>query len=77
MNTRFSRLKSWLALNGVSQKDLADSLGISASMVSKIIKGERAPRHRIEQLIAYGIPNDLLPEPSGPVGRPQKNDTLK
>lgn len=73
MNTRHARLKSWLALHGISQKALADELGITPSMISKIIKGERAPKNRLEQLIRFGIPADLLPEPSGPVGRPQKN----
>lgn len=77
MNTRYAQLKSWLALNGISQKVLADALGVSPSMVSKIIKGDRAPKLRLEQLIAYGIPAELLPDPSGPVGRPLKKEDPK
>lgn len=77
MTTRYARLKAWLALNGVSQKVLADALEISPSMISKIIKGERAPTLRLEQLIAYGVPAELLPKPSGPVGRPSKKRQRK
>ena len=73
MKSRYARLKSWLALHGVSQKVLADSMGITPSMISKIIKGERAPKNRLDQLVALGIPAELLPKASGPVGRPQKN----
>jgi hypothetical protein len=48
-------------------------------MITRIVNGDRAPRRRIGQLVALGIPRALLPEPSGPPGRPPgaKNEPRK
>lgn len=71
---RQDSLQAWLAYYRIAKKDLAQKIGVSQSMISKIIRGERAPAARLEQLVALGVPRELLPEPSGPPGRPRKGD---
>ena len=56
-----------MALHSIEQKDLAEAIGVSETMISHIVYGRQAPSERIEQLIAFGVPRDLLPEP-----RPKK-----
>lgn len=70
--TRQAQLKAWLALNEVRHADLARELQVHPSMITRIIKGDRAPAKRIEQLAALGIPKELLPLPSNPPGRPPR-----
>lgn len=67
---RQTSLKAWLVYHGVPMHKLASAIGVHPSMVSRIIRGERAPAKRIQQLIALGIPEELLPAPSPPPGRP-------
>lgn len=62
--SRQARLNAWIAQNGLRKCDLARALGVSPAMISEIISGRSAPRGRIEQLVALGVPEDLLPEPS-------------
>ncbi|EPR43675.1 helix-turn-helix domain protein [Desulfovibrio sp. X2] len=71
---RIRRLKTWLAMRGLSQRDLADALEIHPSMITRIFKGQRKPGERIRQLVELGVPPHLLPPPGtrGP-GRPAKN----
>lgn len=71
--SRQDRLRAWLALHGIRFGELAEQLGVHPSMITRIVKGERAPAKRIRQLLELGIPEDLLPEPSPPPGRPAKN----
>jgi hypothetical protein len=68
---RRAALDAWLAYHGVSKKMLAEQLDVHPSMITRIIQGKRAPKKRITQLISLGIPAELLPEPSGPPGRPK------
>ncbi|MBG0776662.1 MAG: helix-turn-helix transcriptional regulator [Desulfovibrionaceae bacterium] len=69
---RKSELQAFLAYHGISKKRLAEEIGVSPSMISRIINGERAPAQRIRQLLQLGIPEELLPQPSGPPGRPRR-----
>lgn len=62
--TRQARLKAWMIKNGIEARAMADVAGVSPQMMSMIICGSRAPRERIERLVAAGVPRDLLPEPS-------------
>ena len=59
--TRQARLKAWLLLNSIEQKDLAEKMGISPQLLSMTLAGRRATKARIDQLISFGIPEDLLP----------------
>lgn len=61
---RQARLNAWIAQHGLRKCDLARALGVSPAMISEIISGRSAPRGRIEQLVALGVPEDLLPEPN-------------
>jgi transcriptional regulator with XRE-family HTH domain len=72
---RIDELQAYLAKHRVSKKELAKQLGVHPSMISRIISGERAPAGRLDQLVALGIPRELLPEPNGPPGRPRRKRT--
>ena len=61
--TRQARLKAWMVTYGIEARALARAAGVSPQMMSMIINGSRAPRERIERLVAAGVPGDLLPEP--------------
>jgi len=74
MKERLRKLRTWLEVQGITQRDLAESLGVHPSMITRIFKGERTPPDRIAALVKLGIPPHLLPPPNqrGP-GRPRKN----
>ncbi|MEG6549583.1 transcriptional regulator [Desulfocurvibacter africanus] len=55
-------------LYGIEKREVARTIGVTPQMLTSIIAGTCAPRHRIEALIALGVPRRLLPEPSD--GRP-------
>ena len=61
--TRQEKLKIWLMTNGISQRWLANQLGITQQALSMILKGLRSPKKRINQLVELGVPRELLPEP--------------
>lgn len=65
---RQAKLEAFLSAHRISKSQLAELLGIHGSYVGKICSGERRPKEHIEQLIALGIPADLLPSPCD--GRP-------
>lgn len=65
---RQAKLDAFLSVHRISKSHLAQLLGIHVSYVGKICSGERRPKEHIEQLIALGIPAELLPEPND--GRP-------
>lgn len=69
---RCAQLKAWLALHQIRNADLAESLEVHPSMITRIINGERAPAKRISQLADFGIPEELLPLPSKSPGRPRR-----
>ena len=75
--SRQYKLEAWLSYHRVLKNALAAELGIHPSMISRIIKGDRAPKKRIEQLVSMGIPKELLPEPSRPPGRPKGSTNKK
>lgn len=75
--TRQHKLEAWLTYHRIPKNKLAAELNIHPSMISRIIKGDRAPKERIEQLIALGIPEALLPTPSRPPGRPKGSANKK
>lgn len=71
--SRQARLKAWLAYHGIGYKDLAESIGVHPSMITRLCSGERRTPERIRQLVELGIPPELLPEPGeNPPGRPKK-----
>lgn len=75
-SSRQAKLNAWLAIRGVQKKDLAEHLGVHPSMITRILSGDRRPSRLIAQLIALGIPANLLPEPGPTPGRPAKPAVL-
>ena len=65
---RQARLNAWFVLHGVEKRKVARAIDVTPQMLSAIIAGNCAPKHRIEALVALGVPRRLLPEPSD--GRP-------
>lgn len=59
-------LNAYLAFYGVTTNMLAGWVGVDPSLISKIKAGREAPRTRIEELKALGVPANLLPEPREP-----------
>jgi hypothetical protein len=67
--TRQSRLAAWFALYGVSHGEIAEQLGVTRQMVTKICTRETAPARHLEAMKAMGVPGYLLPQPTGGNGR--------
>lgn len=61
---RQAQLKAWMVTYGIEARALAGIAGVSPQMMSMIIGGRRAPKERIERLVAAGVPRELLPEPT-------------
>lgn len=59
---RQARLKAWLLLHAIEQKDLAEKMGISQQLLSMTLTGRRTTKGRLEQLAGLGVPVELLPE---------------
>lgn len=74
MDDRQARLKAWLAYHNISNKRLAEELEVHPSMISRIIRGQRAPKRLLNKLKVFGIPPELLPMPSRPPGRPRLSE---
>ncbi|AGW13421.1 helix-turn-helix domain-containing protein [Megalodesulfovibrio gigas] len=74
---RQQKLEAWLSYHRIYKNRLAVDLGVHPSMISRIIKGDRAPKERIQQLVELGIPEQLLPAPSRPPGRPKGSTKRK
>lgn len=72
ISNRKAKLQAWLAYHGVLKSQLAQYLGVHPSMVTRMLRSDRAPAKRIAQLKEFGIPEELLPLPSRPPGRPAK-----
>ena len=56
---RQHKLEAWLSYHRILKNQLAAELEVHPSMISRIIKGDRAPKERIEQLIKFGIPTPI------------------
>jgi transcriptional regulator with XRE-family HTH domain len=61
--TRQAQLKAHCFIHGIEQKALAIKLGVTQSYISRVFAGERKSPRIIRQLIAAGIPANLLPTP--------------
>lgn len=59
--TRQERLSVWLKRNKLSASKIGQKIGVSAQYSWRILRAERAPVARVEQLRALGIPDSLLP----------------
>lgn len=59
--TRQELLLAWMRRNGLSASEMGRRMGVSAVYCWKLVKCERAPVMRVEQLKSMGIPDHLLP----------------
>ena len=68
---RHADLKIWLEERQITLQYLADLMGVSRTFVSVMLHRETMPPKRHKQLIALGVPEELLPKPfTGAHGRP-------
>jgi hypothetical protein len=65
-------LNCWLAYQGIRRIDLARSIGVDASFITRIVQGKRPSQRLHKALIEYGLPEELLPKPNNGPGRPPK-----
>jgi predicted transcriptional regulator len=73
--TKVSRqraLNAWLAYHGIEKRELAKRLEVEPCAISRVISGKRGTARVVRELVSLGIPAELLPEPSGPPGRPRQ-----
>ncbi len=59
---RIDKLKGWLRMHRITYAKLAAQMGMSELRLGKIINRDYAMPHRVEQLRALGVPEELLPE---------------
>jgi len=57
---RRRKIKAYLAMKGIKQADIARKLGVSKSVVSTIIKGDKTSKRVAAALRAYGVPEKYL-----------------
>lgn len=55
-----SEVKKWLWENGITQNAIAREAGVSPTMVTLALKGERSPKKVAEALRRVGCPEELL-----------------
>jgi predicted transcriptional regulator len=53
-------IKKWLLDKGLSQVDIAKRLGLTTSVISDVIRGERTSRRIYECLLEIGCPERFL-----------------
>lgn len=70
--TRQDMLCIWLKRNGKTQADIARALEVGEVSVSRWMRAESIPEKRHEQLVKFGIPAELLPEPLDITPGPKK-----
>ncbi len=69
---RQAALMLWLEERQISYQALADVIGVSRPFIQKMLNHDTIPAKRHKQLVALGIPEELLPPPfTGVYGRPR------
>jgi len=68
---RQAALRIWLEERQISLQTLADAMGVTRAFVSVMLRRDTIPARRHKQLVALGLPEDLLPPIfTGAFGRP-------
>lgn len=69
---RQAALTLWLEERHITMQAIADAMGVSRPFVrTMLLRRETIPLKRHKQLLALGLPEELLPPPyTGPLGRP-------
>lgn len=69
---RQAALALWLEERHITAQALADAMGVSRVFVTKMLSRETIPEKRHRQMVALGLPEELLPPIfKGPFGRPR------
>lgn len=61
--TRQELLQLWLKRKGIQQGDIASALNTGKNTVSRWLRAETIPTWRHQQMLDFGIPQELLPTP--------------
>jgi predicted transcriptional regulator len=59
---REAALKAWLTYHKIGYAKLASKLGVDTSFISYLVRGKRKSRRLVNELIAMGVPAELLRE---------------
>lgn len=74
---RQAALTLWLEERRITMQALADAIGVSRPFVGTMLRRDTIPLKRHKQLLALGLPEELLPPPyMGPLGRPSSSPLL-
>lgn len=74
---RCAQLRLWLEENSLTPPKLAEMAGVSDVFMRVLLGRDTMPCKRHRQLVALGVPAELLPESITPVmGRPRKRVPL-
>jgi len=57
-------LRAFLTYVNINRATLSALLGLDGSGVTRLLRADMAPAHRVDQLRGLGIPDELLPEPT-------------
>lgn len=61
--TRDEKREIWLKRTGNTLRSLAEVAGISLSTMSNHMRNATMPSRQYEALVAYGVPEEVLPDP--------------
>ena len=74
---RAIELQLWMEERKLTYQTLADAAGVSRQFMAAMLARDTMPDKRHRQLLLYGVPADLLPQPfTGAFGRPRKRVPL-
>jgi transcriptional regulator with XRE-family HTH domain len=71
---RLAKVRGWFLVNGITQRELAEELGISPARMGKILKGYYPTESALQLLRRKGMPEELLPKTAEKGG---KDETKK
>ena len=60
---RTERMRQWIAKNEITDRSLAEKLGLKRSRVTRMLNEETMPTEHYNACLELGIPADILPIP--------------
>ena len=60
---RTERMRQWMAKNEITDRSLAEKLGLKRSRVTRMLNEETMPTEHYNACLELGIPADILPIP--------------
>lgn len=71
---RLAKVRGWFLMNGITQQELAQELGISKTRIGKILRGYYPTEAALDLLRRRGMPEELLPTVANKTGGKTKNE---